>query len=122
MMTNHEVVPLHEEARIEAALRYEDSEYQAAFAEGYERAMILAARRANSRADEPNPLAEKEAHRERLRERLTGVTSVMRGADEPNPRLSLSEATRIARRPYTMQEEIEQMQELNALNREARKA
>lgn len=50
--SNPSVVPLHEEARIEAALRYDDSEYQVAFAEGYERAMILAARRASRAAHE----------------------------------------------------------------------
>lgn len=38
---------------------------------------------------------------------------------EPSARPSFSEAVRLARRPYTAQEEIEVMQELNALNRPA---
>jgi hypothetical protein len=53
-MTKHEIVPLREEALIEAALHHDTAGSQSAFADGYQRAMIVAARRANSRAVEPH--------------------------------------------------------------------
>jgi hypothetical protein len=69
-----ERVSREDDARIESALRYDDSEYQLAFQEGYMRAMTVAERRwAKERAEQETLLAERNRDAERyrwLRERI----------------------------------------------------